>query len=453
MTAGSRIRRRCRILLLAGCTVGPNYTAGPPVPAAPAFSEQPPQSFTESKGWKQAQPADDNVARGLVAAFRQRRSSNGLEEQINPSNQTLKAAEARFREARALIQLNRSESLSLRSRPRPPSLPTASRSNAPTGTRARRLLANYTLPIDVNYELDAWGRVHRSIAAAREETQASAGDLETIRLSLHAELAIDYFELRSLDAQKQLARRDAGGLPEGARSDAEPLRWRTELAGRSGAGANATGDHARPGYRRGRGSRASFEHAIAVLTGRTPESLSLPVAPLNIHAAGDSRGHSFATAGAPPRYRRGRTARRPRPTNRLASRARPFSPTCCITATGGFEGSTPVNWLTWPSRFWAVGPTMAGNHLRCRPRGAQFPNSATASYDETVANYRQAALTAFQQVEDNLATLARSGGAGESAARGRGGGAAIAGPLSQPLQGRPGDVSGSDHRAKHRAAE
>src|ERR1700733_13853629 len=187
-------------LMLAGCMVGPKYSK-PPVAAAPAFSEQPPQSFTESAGWKQAQPADTTLRADWWQLFGIA-ELNGLEEQIDPTNQTLKAAEARFREARAMIQLNRSNLYPTISTA--PSITTNRIStNAPTGT-VRGDFGAYTLPIDVNYELDAWGRVRRSIAAAREETQASAGDVETIRLSLHAELAIDYFELRSLDAQKQL---------------------------------------------------------------------------------------------------------------------------------------------------------------------------------------------------------------------------------------------------------
>ncbi len=188
------------VLLLAGCTVGPKYTR-PAVPEPHAFSELPPQSFLESAGWKQAQPADETLRAKWWQVFGNPELS-GLEEEINLSNQTLKAAEARFREARALIQLNRSGLF-----------PTISTSPSITTNRISRMRrwvlmwansANITLPIDVNYELDAWGRIRRSIAAAREETQASAGDLETVRLSLHAELAIDYFELRSLDAQKRL---------------------------------------------------------------------------------------------------------------------------------------------------------------------------------------------------------------------------------------------------------
>ena len=250
--------------------------------------------------------------------------------------------------------------------------------------------------------MDAWGRVHRSIAAAREETQASAGDLETIRLSLHAELAIDYFELRSLDAQKRLldetlvAYQRALDLTQnrfdgGLSSRAEVAQARTQLETTRAQDIGVGVD------------RATHEHAIAVLMGRTPESLQLPVDPLNSTPP-------VIPVGIPSQLLERRpdiaaAERRAAEANEQIGIARAaFFPNLLITATGGFEGSTPANWLTWPSRFWAVGPTMLETIFDAGRRRATS-DSAVASYDETVANYRQSALTGFQQVEDNLATL------------------------------------------------
>ena len=385
-------------LMLSGCMVGPKYSK-PAVPAAPAFTEPPPASFTESEGWKQAEPSDSVLRAdwwqvfGIVEL-------NRLEAQIDPNNQSLKAAEARFRQARALIQVNRSNLYPTISTA--PSITTNRLStNTPTGS-IRGDYGEYTLPIDTNYELDLWGRIRRSVNAAREETQASAADLETVRLSLHAELAIDYFELRALDADKKLldetmlAYQKALELTQnrydgGLSSKAEVAQARTQLettrAQDIGVGV----------------SRATYQHAIAVLLGRNPESLSLepsplnyvpPVIPVGVPAQLLERRPDIAAA-----------ERRVAESNEQIGVARAaFFPQLLITATGGLLGNTPVDWLNWPSRFWSVGPSLAQTLFDAGRRRAQS-EAALAAYDEAVANYRQTALTAFQDVEDNLATL------------------------------------------------
>ncbi|HZT33674.1 MAG TPA: efflux transporter outer membrane subunit [Bryobacteraceae bacterium] len=385
-------------VLLAGCSVGPKYTR-PAAPAAPAYREQPPRSFRASQGWKQAQPADATLRADWWKLFGNS-ELDALEEQVDVSNQTLRAAEARFREARALIQLNRSGLY-----PTISTVPSIAANrlsrNSPFGAPPGDF-GQYTLPIDTNYELDAWGRVRRSIAAAREETQASAGDLETIRLSLHAELAIDYFELRSLDAQKQLLdetlvayqkaldltrNRFDGGLSSAAEVAQARTQLETTRAQDVGVGV----------------ARATFEHAIAILAGRTPESLALPVIPLNTRPP-------VIPVGVPSQLLERRpdiaaAERRMAEANEQIGIAQAaFFPALLLTASGGFEGNRLVNWLSWPSRLWAVGPSLAETVFDAGRRRAAS-ESAAASYDEALANYRQAALIAFQQVEDNLATL------------------------------------------------
>jgi len=378
-------------LWLTGCTVGPKYTR-PAVPAAPAFSEQPPQSFTESAGWKQAQPADTTLRSDWWQLFGNA-ELNDLEQQVDVSNQSLKAAEARFREARTLIQINRSGLY-----------PTISTTPSITANRTsqRPAAGQFILPIDINYELDAWGRVRRSVTAAKEETQASAGDLETIRLSLHAELAIDYFELRSLDAQKRLLdatlvayqkaldltqNRFNGGLS--SRAEVAQARTQFETTRAQDIGVSV--------------ARATFEHAIAILCGRTPESLTLPASPLNT-------APPIVPVGVPSQVLERRpdiaaAERRAAEANEQIGIARAaFFPELLLTATGGWQGTNPVNWFSWPSRLWAVGPSVAQTIFDAGRRRA-VAESAAASYDESVANYRQAALEAFQQVEDNLSTL------------------------------------------------
>jgi NodT family efflux transporter outer membrane factor (OMF) lipoprotein len=386
------------VCLLAGCTVGPKYSK-PSAPAAPAFSESPPASFLASEGWKQAQPADTTLRADWWQLFGNA-ELNTLEEQVDPANQSLKAAEARFRQARAQIQLNRSGLYPTVSATA--SITTNRRSqNNPLGVTPGDY-GDYTLPVDANYELDAWGRIHRSIAAAGEETQASAADVETMRLSLHAELAVDYFELRSLDAQKELldqtlvAYQKALDLTQsrydgGLSSRAEVAQAKTQLE-------TARAQDVGVGV-----ARATFQHAMAILAGRTPESLELPMAPL--HTA-----PPVIPVGVPSQLLERRpdiaaAERRMAEANEQIGIARAaFFPTLMLTATGGFEGNHILNWISWPSRLWAVGPSIAQTIFDAGRRKA-VAESATASYDETVANYRQAALTAFQDVEDNLSTL------------------------------------------------
>jgi NodT family efflux transporter outer membrane factor (OMF) lipoprotein len=385
-------------LCLSGCMVGPKYSK-PAVQSAPAFTEQPPQAFTESPGWKQAQPAETTLRADWWKLFGIA-ELDGLEEQIDASNQTLKASEARFRQARALIQVNRANLYPTVSTS--PSITTSRLStNSPTGT-LRADYGTYTLPIDVNYELDAWGRVRRSVEAAREETQASAADLETVRLSLHAELAIDYFELRALDSEKLLLdqtlvayqkaldltqNRYQGGLT--AKAEVAQARTQLETTRAQDIGLGVT--------------EATYRHAIAVLLGRTPESLTMeshalewapPVIPVGVPAQLLERRPDIAAAER-------RTAEA---NEQIGITKAAFFPQLILTATGGFLGNTPVDWLSWPSRFWSIGPTLAQTIFDAGRRRAQS-ESAAAAYDETVANYRQTALTAFQEVEDNLATL------------------------------------------------
>ncbi len=387
------------LLVLAGCMVGPKYTR-PAVATAPADRGQLPAEYKESQGWKQAQPAEGSLTPDWWKIFGSA-ELDGLQAQVEVSNQTLKAAEARFREARALVAQSRSSLY--------PSVASGlsfstNRPSAKTGTSpsAVHQYSNLALPVDLSYELDGWGRVRRIIAAAREEAQATAADLDSIRLSLHAEMAMDYFELCSLDAQKQLLdrtlaeyrkaldltqRQFAGGLASGA----EVAQARTQLE-------TTRAEDVDVGV-----ARRLFEHAIAVLAGRTPESLSLPLAPL---------------AGTPPVIPNGLPSqlleRRPdvaaaerrlaEANERIGIARAAFFPALLITGAGGVQGDSFVNWFTWPSRFWALGPNALETLFDAgRRRAAQ--EAATAAYDSIVADYRETALEAFQQVEDSLATL------------------------------------------------
>jgi NodT family efflux transporter outer membrane factor (OMF) lipoprotein len=262
---------------------------------------------------------------------------------------------------------------------------------------------SFTLPLDLSYEIDLWGRVRRTVSASREEAQATAADVQTANLSLHAELAVDYFELRSADDQKQLlddtvkAYTDALQLTEnrfegGAAPRSDVAQAKTQLDGAQVQDTDITV------------IRAQFEHAIATLIGKPPAefnitpapktALLLPVIPVGVPASLLERRPDIAAG-----------ERRVAEANDQIGIARAaFFPSLVLGATGGFTGTSITNWFNWPSRMWAVGPQMSQTIFDAGRRGA-VSEGATANYDGTVASYRQTTLTAFQEVEDNLAAL------------------------------------------------
>jgi NodT family efflux transporter outer membrane factor (OMF) lipoprotein len=380
------------LTLLVGCAVGPKY-AKPTVPTAPT------DAFKELDGWKTAQPSDQ-ANRGKWWEIFDDPKLNALEEQVSVSNQDLKVAEARFREARALVRFNRSAEF--------PTISTAPGISAVRDSAHRPYFStshntgDFVLPFDLSYEVDVWGRVRRTVSAAREEAQATAGDLQTVNLSLHADLALDYFELRSADAQKQLLddtvkayadalqltinRFDGGAAPK---SDVAQAQTQLEAARVQQTDITV--------------QRAQFEHAIAMLIGKPPAAFRLE--PINSKFQPPDISVGLPSQLLERRPDIAAAERRVAEANDEIGIARAaFFPTVVLSATAGFEGDSITDWFTWPSRFWAVGPAMLqtifdGGRRRATSQGA------LANYDATVAGYRQTALTAFQEVEDNLAAL------------------------------------------------
>ena len=389
-------------LLLAGCMVGPKY-AKPNTPMAPNFKEQPPESFKSDSNWKAASPSDQVIRGNWWESFGDPQL-NALEEQVTAANQNLKVAEARLREARDLIRFNRSSLF--------PTISTAPSvvnerlsANQPyfAKSQANNGTGDFNLPFDLSYEVDLWGRVHRTINASREEAQATAADLQTASLSLHAELALDYFELRSADAQKQLlddtvkAYTDALTLTQnrfqgGAAPKSDVAQAQTQLEAAQVQDTDITV------------ARSQFEHAIATLIGQPPAKFSLPPAPqTRFQLPTIPVGLPSTLLERRPDIAAGE--RRVAEANEQIGIARAaFFPTLVIGAEGGFQGSTATNWLNWPSRMWAVGPQLSETLFDAGRRRATS-DAAKANYDATVATYRQTTLTAFQEVEDNLAAL------------------------------------------------
>ena len=389
------------IVALESCTVGPKY-ARPSAPTPAAYKEQPPASYQGAGQWQPANPADQ-ASRGKWWETFGDAELNGLEVQIATSNQDLKVFEARFREARAAIRFNRAAQF-----------PTISTSPSASYVKATDFppdfpskvvevsQGDFELPIDLSYELDLWGRVRRAVAAAREEAQATAGDYESAKLSLEAELAMDYFELRSADAQKQLLDDTVKAYTDNVQLTTH--RFKGGVAPRSDvAQAQTLLDTTRVQDTDVTVQRAQFEHAIAVLIGKPPAEFGLAAVPLKTQPP-------VIPTGLPSELLQRRpdiaaAERRMAEANQQIGIAKAaYFPTVTLDATAGFAGTRGSNWFTWPAGYWALGPTIAETLFDAGRRRATS-ESARANYDGTVATYRQTSLTAFQEVEDNLAAL------------------------------------------------
>ena len=389
--------------LLSACNVGPPYRRAS-VAQAPVYKElltdQP-----SGEGWKVAQPGDAQL-HGKWWELYGDPKLNALEEQVNVSNQNIAAAFASFMQARALVKEAQSQYY-----PTLTTDPSVTRSRtsanlAPGGGGGAGVGGTtqtvYDLPFDASWTPDLWGRVRNTVKGNVAAAQASAADLENTRLTAQAELAVDYYELRTQDELQKLlndtviayqqaldltkALYDTGIDADEAVAQAE-VQLQTAQAQATNLGI----------------ARAQYEHAIALLIGQPASSFTLPVEP------------QVATVptipvGVPSQL----LERRPdiSANERLMVQANAqigvakaaYFPTLTLSAPGGFESSSISNWLAWPSRFFSVGPSLAETLFDAGLRSATVAQYR-AAYDAAVANYRQTVLTAFQQVEDNLAAL------------------------------------------------
>jgi NodT family efflux transporter outer membrane factor (OMF) lipoprotein len=392
------------LVLLSGCMVGPNYSR-PSVPMAPAFKEAPPASFKGDDGWKVSQPSDAQLKGNWWELFGDPQL-NALEARVEEANQTLKMADANFRAARANIGFYRAaEAPTIGVAPGVSAVRDSANQPYLSKTIVNNGEGNFTLPLELDYEIDLWGRIRRQVTAAREQAQTSAADLASTRLSLHAEVAIDYMEVRSADAQIKLledtvkAYTDAVNLTrdryEGGVSPLSDLtQARTQL------------DSARVLETDITVTRAQYEHAIAILVGVPPAQFTLAPTPLNLNPP--KVPEIPGTLPSQLLERRPDIAASERQmaaaNEQIGIAQAAFYPTLSLSAVAGLQGTSALNWFNWPSRFWAVGPTFSET-LFDAGRRRSVRTMASANYDATVANYRQTTLTAFQQVEDNLAAL------------------------------------------------
>jgi len=382
------------VLLLASCTVGPDYKR-PSAPVPAAYKEAP-------SNWHSAEPGDSGLRGNWWEMFHDP-ALNALEDQINVSNQTLKAAEAAFVQARASIRFSRAGYYPVLT-VSPGASRTRNSGNLPfSGTFSRGVTANdFIIPFDATYEPDVWGRVRRTVESARAGAQASAADLETVRLSLHAELALDYFQARSLDAEIQLLNSTVTAYLRaleltqsryqgGVASQVDVAQAKTQLETTRAEAIDL------------QVARVQFEHAIASLIGKPASDFSLPVAPL------DSQPPPIP-AGLPSLLLERRpdvaaAERRMAAANADIGIARSaYFPVIGLNVAGGFNSRIITTLIQGPSGFWSVGLAAAETLFEGGQRRA-LSEQARAAYDQTVADYRQTVLTAIQEVEDNLAAL------------------------------------------------
>jgi NodT family efflux transporter outer membrane factor (OMF) lipoprotein len=381
------------MLLLAGCTVGPNYKR----PAA----EVPP-AYKEVGNWKPAEPNDQNLSTNWWEIF-QDPQLNALEQQVNVSNQNLKAAEAQYTQARAILRYARADYF-----PTITTNPSASRIKTSANRSPRSPVFNgitysdIAIPFELSYQIDVWGRVRRTVESYRDQAQASAGDLVTVNLSMHTQLALFYYQARLLDAEEKILNstvtqyeqaleliqaRYLGGIDSELQFQQAKTQLETTRAQAIDVGV----------------ARAQFEHAVAVLMGKPPASFTLAPLPLTMPPPP-------IPAGLPSELLERRSdiaaaERRMAAANAQIGVAKAaYYPLVNLGASGGFESGFPSTLINGGSVIWSAGPSAVLTIFDVGRRRAAS-DQAIAFFDQTVANYRETVLTGFQQVEDNVAAL------------------------------------------------
>ena len=381
---------------LTACSLAPVYKTPDSVPAA--------SEYKESGDWKAAQPVD-NQNRGAWWTIFQDPQLDALETRVGDANQDLKAAFARLQQARATTRIARADLFPTLSAA---SSATRSRTstNSPTYFSGRKpVYNNFDLEADLSYEFDMWGRVRNAVTSAKASQQASAADLATLNLSIHAELATDYFTLRFEDAQQVL-------LDKTVADYTQSLQLTQNLYNGGGAAiadvaqARAQLESARTQAADIRLQRAQTEHAIAVLLSENPSAFHLEPNPLPVELAPPPIDPGLPSSLLERRPDVAAAERRVAAANAQIGVARAaYFPVFSLAAAAGLDSTRSSNWLNAPSRFWSLGPAAGVLTLFDAGRHRAQTAQAKAIYDEQVADYRSTVLTAYQQVEDNLAAL------------------------------------------------
>jgi NodT family efflux transporter outer membrane factor (OMF) lipoprotein len=400
-----RVLPALMLLSAAGCEVGPDYQKPPaPVPA----------TYKEQAGWKPTEP-QDSLSRGPWWQVYKDDTLDGLEQKIDISNQTLKESEAAYRVARAAVDAARAGYL--------PSITadaSATRSHSGGGGRSGSTVTTGTGPtvtslgggastyntyaasLGASWEPDIWGKISRTVEGDLAAAQVSAADLESARLSAQATLAMDYFELRYQDELARLLQRTVTEYQKsltitsnqykvGVAAKADVLTAQTTLQ-------NAQASLINAGV-----TRATLEHAIATLIGTTPDQLTIPSGPLTTIVP-------VVPTGLPSELleRRPDIAAAERQmadeSAQIGVAIAAYFPTFSLSASDGYSGLNLAHLISSPNNVWSLGFSAAQTLFDGGLRSAQV-EQARATYDQYVAAYRQTVLAAFQQVEDELATL------------------------------------------------
>jgi len=389
-------------LILAGCTIGPNYSPEPaPVPT----------HYKELKGWKRAQPSDE-VARGDWWKVYKDRALDQLLPQIEVSNQTVAAAAAAYEQARAIVREAQAALFPVataaysvtRTRTGPLAIGSSTNVGTVGSTRGRGAIysTTYSVPINATWDLDVWGRLRRQIEANTSGAQASAADLDNAKLAAQAQLAIAYFNLRASDSLIALLMRTIVEYKKTYEIVNNQFKAGYAVTAGDVATADAQIATTEAQLANARLQRAQFEHAIAILTGRPPAELGvgprnlaqhIPKTPLTVPSVLLERRPDIAAAE--------RTMEQQNALIGVAEAA--WFPDVSLSAVIQFIGPIPLP-LSAARSVASLSASAAETLFNGGLTAAQV-DAARAGYWQSVANYRQTVLTAFQQVEDQLAAI------------------------------------------------
>ncbi len=390
-------------VLLAGCTVGPNYKR-PSAPTAPAFKETavpvPPPNLPGG-GWKLVSP-NDSALRPNWWEIYQDPQLDKLEQQVAVSNQTLKASYEQYMQARAAVQYYRSQYF-----------PTVQAGTSATRERQSQNRPLYVpgskttyndlfLQGEVTWEPDLWGNIRRAVESQKATVQATAADLANVELSIRSELATDYFEMRGLDTQERLL--DTTVQQYQQYLELTQTRFKGGVATESDVAlAQTQVDQTRAQAIDVGVARAQYEHAIATLTGVPASSFGLPPAPLDLQLPQVPVGVPSQLLERRPDVA-GAERRADAANAQIGIAIAAYYPTINLTGAGGFESKAPTTLIQGPSALWSLGGSAAELLFDAGRRHA-LTEEARDVYEQNVANYRETVLQAFQEVEDNLSSL------------------------------------------------